>query len=368
MSVTNNTVQNILNITNNDTIEVFSVSNKNSSNYIWNFSRVEMGENVDRSINYNYDVQAINITNALFCLWMFFALLNFSIYKNKKAKTSKQTKILVIYSLFCSIFPLIRILLTYAILFAEWLSTTPDDNLCEVLTDSANVFFYVTVSLIYVYPWLKQRYLYQQPLLERFNTKLVRVASAASLVFMALFVLFHGCVSIIPIRYKMDPETLQFMVANNEPNTEVWRENLEIAYYVTSGGTALVQIYLLTLLVRPLQQFRKDKLAQSSETSRKVFRTLRQAVVSFIVCFLATVAFSFLGKYVGLKENTRVGFRNSVFDIAMNVLLFSVVVSYENWWNILTFSLQRKPASEETSLVSSSGETKKFCKTTDSNV
>ena len=136
----NDKIQNILNITNKNATEVTNVNNKIIPGFFWNFSQVEMNKNVTNSISYSYDVQAINIFNVLFCLWMFFALLNFARYKHKTAKKSKQKMTLVIYSVFCSIFPSIRIFLTYSILFVEWLSTAPNDRLCEGLSDSANVF------------------------------------------------------------------------------------------------------------------------------------------------------------------------------------------------------------------------------------
>ena len=68
---------------------------------------------------YNYDVQSINTINVLFCLWMFSALLNFAIHKNKKAKKLKRNTILVTYSLLCFTLPLISILITHSIMFVD---------------------------------------------------------------------------------------------------------------------------------------------------------------------------------------------------------------------------------------------------------
>ena len=156
-----------------------------------------------------------------------------------------------------------------------------------------------------MYPWLKQRYLYRQPPLEGLNTQFVKVTSTAALVLTTLGGLTIGCTSIVPNRYRMDPQTMQFMVANNEPKMEAWRKSLKVLYYLASCGSALIQLYLFALLARPLRDYKKNKKAQSCETSKKVVRTLTQAVVSFVVCSLATIVLGFLGEYVGLKENIR---------------------------------------------------------------
>ena len=372
MNVTNNTIQDVTNVTNNNAFEVFNINNNNSSESLSSFSQIEMDNNTyttlnDKSnISHNYDVQAINILNLLFCLWMFFALLNFAVYKIKKGKNSKQKMILVIYSVCCSVFPLISTLITYSILFVEWFSTEPDNKLCKRITDSAAVFFFISMLLIYLYPWLKQRYLYQQPSMQHLNTKLVKVMSVVALVLMSLLIIFIGFVVSAPNRYQMDPKTMQFTLANNQP--EWIKYGLKVAYYVAAGEVALIQLGLFVLLVRPLLEFRKNKVAKNSETGKKVVRTLKQALVSFAICSVATFMSGFLGEYVDLKENIRVSLRNAVFDIAMNVSLFSVVVSYENWWKIITFSLPRKSAGEPLVSSSSTNEKKIFSRRVSSNV
>ena len=99
-------------------------------------------------------------------------------------------------------------------------SATLDDHLCEKLTDSANLFFCISITLIHVHPWLKQRHLYKQPPLQHLNAKFVKVMSTLALVITVHFGLFIGRAAVVPRRCSADHVTMQFVMANNEAGTK----------------------------------------------------------------------------------------------------------------------------------------------------
>ena len=134
-------------------------------------------------------------------------------------------------------------------------------------------------------------------------------------------------------------------------------------------GIALIQLYLLALLARPPRDFnKKNKKARISETSKKVVRTLTQAVVSFVTCSLATITFALSRVHVGLKgkyasQFEKRGIRRCLerFAVFSRRFLRKMVENPH-------FSLSRKRTGEKKLLASKSSETKKFYKSSDFNV
>ena len=310
-----------------------------------NFSN-NITKKVDFDINahtsLDYIVQTVNVVNILFSLWIFFALLNFARYQKKKIKRSKQKLFLVNYSLCLTIFAVISFVSTQSILFVEWFSYRKNDETCQRITDFAAVFFLITLLLIYLFPWLRQRYLYQQAPLSHLNTTFVKVMCAVSLLILVLSVTTNGFFVIWPQKFKMMKSchnTVQCMKLKTMAED---RFEIKFIYYCSAAIVVAIQIFYLALLIRPLLKHRKNKNIQNSLTNKKVVSTLQQLTASALICSFATVAMGVLGEYLDLVLEVRVVLRNSVFDIALNVLLFSVVISYEKWKKILTFSLSRK--------------------------
>ena len=291
-----------------------------------------------------------NIANFLFCLWIFFSLKKFASYQRQKRKSS----FLVNYPPYTAVFPLIRIISTQSILFVEWFPHSKNDQICAVLVKVSRVLYFISLLLIYVFPWLRQQYLYQQPSMRHLNTKLVKLMSTALIL---TYVLSTIAICFLIVFRSSFVADLFSMECVREAASPKFQEIITKVFFLLALGFVVNQIIIFSLFTYPLLQYKNSRAPKrNDQVSKSIVSTLKHAAASVGVSTSAT----FLTGTTKIDPIKRLpgSFRASMFDVAMCMVLFSVVVSFEKWRSVLCFSLSRKQSVDNTLIVSDSSSIK----------
>ena len=288
----------------------------------------------------------INIVNFLACLWILFSLLNYSIYKLMQRRKSFEHKsnLLVNFACFTTMFPLIRIIATQQFLTVKLYSIQKIDLVCHYLVSNvSDSLYFVSLMMVYVFPWLRQHYLYQQPLMKHLNTKLVKVISITLLLYSIVNILTIGFLNVSYLNYQMDVDTLECIRVKT--TLEVLRSK-EIVYYIScisTFGFLFSQISLFALLMYPVLKHRKNRVSKQSKHSKKMLDSiLKQGIVSLVIITCVPIGVGILRNNSHFTDDVPLHLQEPLLDIGLSILLFSVVFSFQKWKSILTFSFSSK--------------------------
>ena len=282
----------------------------------------------------------INTANFSVCLWVLLSLINFYNYQKRKNIALKKNTFLVKYTCFTPLFPLIRIILTQSTLFVKWFSTHENDQVCQVLMSLSKVILFISSTTVYVFPWVKQRCLYQQPSMRHLNTNCIKAVSGTLLLFSIIISIGLCLTLVIPFRVSMDPYTKECVKKTTLSDVPL---STKIFYVFSIASFIVNQVSLLALFTYPLRKHNKRQSDnQNCKLSKMIVSTLRHAVYSTVVNTTGTIFTGFLVTFLCLKYNLPIHLQKSVADIGLSILLFSVIVSFVKWRSILTFSLSSK--------------------------
>ena len=99
----------------------------------------------------------------------------------------------------------------------------------------------------------------------------------------------------------------------------------------------LPQIALFALFTYPLRKHNSKSV--NRDIGRKIASTLRHSAASVLLNTTGTVVTGYVGCILFLKWGIPAYVHKSIADVGLSVLLFSVVVSYDKWKKIISFSL-----------------------------
>ena len=307
-----------------------STTLSNNSDYLQNIEPMQLEKLEIVSI-------VINILNFSVCLWILFALLKLSNYKSnqRKQKYYKHDKsCLTNYICFVPIFPSLRVIATQCTMVVKWYPYEKNGIACQYLNKISIVFMFVSLTMIFIFPWLRQLHLYQQPTLKRLNTKLVKALSVALLIELIVGAIVVGSLYFFNSNFKQDLETMECVKLNYELDP-----TLKIIYCIAVVGFLVYQVSLFALLMYPLiKHIRKGGSEQNSQTKKKITSMLKHAVVCVVILTCVPLLASILENSSSFTEKLPLYLQHSLIDTELNILLFSVVISFENWKGILTFS------------------------------
>ena len=113
----------------------------------------------------------------------------------------------------------------------------------------------------------------------------------------------------------------------------------KVVYCISIVGFLVNQVSLFALLMYPLiKHVRNQSSDRSSRTRKKIVSMLKHAVVCVVIFTCVPLFASMLKNSSSFTSKLPLYFQHSVIDVELTVLLFSVVISFENWKGILTFS------------------------------
>ena len=299
------------------------------------FSQNETSNNASKSLQIT--AQIVNILNFSFCLWVFLSLKKFVKHKNKLMIASNNLRRKIIVLSACTpIVPLIRILSSQAVLSLSWFISKRNDRICEIVVDTSIVLYYIALLPVFIFLWVKQRFLYKQPSMRHLNTIKLKILSYFSVFLVSVAGMVICILFVLPNSFIMVPPSMEC-----RKNTEVVPIVNDKIYHVSSMTAILgTQLILFLLFVYPLLMYKKSKSMNKNRlVTKKITATLKHAAISNVIMtssivltlILLTTVLDGLPNYI----------RNSFYDFGTCFILFSVVISFKNWKKIFTFSIHR---------------------------
>lgn len=302
----------------------------------YNFSIQQNKTTNYTSKNLQIVAQIINVLNFAFSLWVFLSLRKFVKLKNKLMASNNLRKKIVVLSAYTPIIPLVRIISSQVVLSISWFATQKNDKLCETVLDASMVFYYLALLPVFNFLWVKQRFLYKQPSMRHLNTTKLKTLSYFS-VFLAPVAGMLTCVLfVIPNSFVMLTPSMEC-----KRKSDVVPIVKHKMYHISSMAVILgTQLILFVLFVYPLVVYKKGKTMNKNRlVIKKITATLQHAAISNGIMTSSIVITLVL--LTTVLKNFPSHILNSFYDLGMCFILFSVVVSFENWKNIFTFSLRK---------------------------
>ena len=285
--------------------------------------------------------QAINIWNFIACIWIFFSLKNFANHERQKMN---RNSFLINISCYISVLPFIRVVTTQSMLFVKWFFIKKNDQACQILMHVSAMPFFLSLLFIYLYPWARQKFIYKQPSISRFNTKCMKIFSNVLFIYLVVGCVTLGIFHIVLSTFEMDLNTGECVMLETTSKDLRFKK---VTFFLVILGFVVNQVLLLYLFMRPLSKHRNSNTTDpNNQVSQQIKSIINHAIGSLVLNTLATVVIGVLGTNSYMMHQIPGHLRNSVFDIGMTTLLFSVVVSFEKWIKILTFSISSSNTTE----------------------
>ena len=103
------------------------------------------------------------------------------------------------------------------------------------------VLLFISSLVIYALPWLKQRRLYRQPSMFRFNTRFIGVLSRTLLVYLVVSVVGLCLLIVVPLDFRFDPGSKDCVQVNSFVKVNI---TAKVFYFVSVAGFVVNQVAL----------------------------------------------------------------------------------------------------------------------------
>ena len=393
-----------------------------------NFNEINTTENpvlmvltTNETINYSkmsfqYVLWLISLISSIVLsivgLWLvatigFYGFTTGKFYSKKKSSHSECIMLRIIFS--GTIFILPCLVTSNSFVWFGWGSSLSQDLGCEIVIDIYNVFYSLCFLHVFLFLWLRQRYLYLKPLLQRQYTVFIKTLSWICIVFIFLYGIAH--IFLITIM----PQNVQ---ASSYGCVRIFNDKRS-GNYVVTGIVVLAEFVLICLFVYPLYRHRSshgtilfskiesitsakskvfvsksiamstasvpecnrytmksehtypslavlhhkdksqpktilnpskvDKRAKNLtniKTKNKIVGVMQRSVISACVCTISDVLVFAVVPYI-LPNSTVLSFRNVFYDINLIVNILSLVFTFGNYKKIFLALLIGKNSSSK---------------------
>ncbi|CAK8694227.1 unnamed protein product [Clavelina lepadiformis] len=191
--------------------------------------------------------EVINSLLILSTLWIIFSLIHFGIKHKKwsKNQTGNADKLTggIVYTLtvVCAILALVRFIVDqFAFNIGIGIGF---DKECEVLADAVLVLYFLVISAVYAFLWLRQRIFYANNMLFVNVGIFLKVLSSSSYVILFLAGLAGLLLTTIPVNHPSSPEGCVY-VESEEIGPVAWMIFLVV---LVAGQTTLVGLFIYPL-------------------------------------------------------------------------------------------------------------------------
>ena len=203
-------------------------------------------------------------------LWLvatigFYGFKTGKFYSKKKSTHSDCIMLRIMFS--GTIFSLPRLVISNILVWFGWGSSPSQDLGCEIVNDVSLVFSSLCFLHVFLFLWLRQRYLYLKPLLQRQYSVFIKTLSWGCMVFMILY-------GIAAVFYMIIPQSFQ---ASLNGCVRIYNDNRS-GYYILASFLVLAEFVLICLFVYPLYRHRSShgtilfsKIESITSAKSKVF-------------------------------------------------------------------------------------------------
>ena len=201
---------------------------------------------------------SINILLTILAIWL---AATISIYGQKSGKFQRKRKsdysggTILKLALLASLVVIPRLATTNIILWVGFDVGKVEDYNCEIAVDVSIVVYYIALYPAYIFLWMRQRSLFQQPSLQRLYNVFVKIISWGCLFFLIGAGSGVLLIFILPLSYRSSPDGC---ILRDEEEDNV------VAFYAVSVVLVVGQLTLLGLFIYPLHRHRHVQVVASS--------------------------------------------------------------------------------------------------------
>lgn len=165
-----------------------------------------------------------------------------------------------------------RFAITTAIMHLDLPPNPESDRTCKALCQVSIVTSAFATLPPYLFLWIRQRTLYQQPLTEHMYTRIVKILNWGSISFLILTSVVASSLAIIvvPVSYTWSTKGCTHQLTNHVTNSEMF-------LFSHLGSAIGSQMALVALLIYPL-------VKQSQIMKTRTYPFIRGAVISAVIC------------------------------------------------------------------------------------
>lgn len=266
---------------------------------------------------------SVNIFSFLFLTWVLWGMTTFGIRKKKfkhirNLDISKRNGSVVFLSGYVAIltcyFTLIVDVLFYNLAFGN-LNVYP----CEVAFDTLHVVYQATVFLFLIFYWLRQRVLYQHPVMSMLaNKKWVQVLNWTTLGILIV----GSTTNIVSFAVPHQSATVGSGCQTLPPeNLTLW------PIFMGIGEFVIGQIFMIVLFAHPLRQ---SSVSQNRERVKAIFRRSLILVLITVISNQAPIIIPF-AIYLGPTIHGPI----IIFEVNLMIITLCMVLSFKAWGDIL---------------------------------
>ena len=154
-----------------------------------------------------------------------------------------------------------RLVSTLIVTWVGFESGSEGDYICEVAMDVSIGAYYFALLPAYLFLWMRQRTLYQQPSISRLYTITIKSISWGALIFLLSSGIGIVVVFVLPLAYQASPRGC-ILREEEEENVTV--------FYILCVVLVTGQLTLLSLFIYPLHLHRNVQVSDPSVTTKNV--------------------------------------------------------------------------------------------------
>lgn len=232
--------------------------------------------------------------------------------KNKKAK---RAVILNVMLAFAAVFAFLRVGIDLRLPLGRF-----NDYGCDVGIKFKLFNYVISINLLYLLLWLRQRIFYSHPTMKFLNTRLIRFFGWSTAAIILLGLISTSTIFLVAGKYV---GTQWGCVIHDSPL-------IKIRWMIMISCTIVSQLLLLSLFVYPLVKHRlRSSVSRGSSThSDSIIQLIKRATVTTAICIATDLGFALVIFKFAHKIMTMTTF---LYDVNILVNVICVICSFPNW-------------------------------------
>lgn len=224
---------------------------------------------------------------------------------------------------------------------------------CETFVDLTNASYAVAILTVYIFLWIRQWIIHNDPSIRRIAPKWIRPLSWCSLMFIIAVDIVFLCFFVIPPSYESNGEFCVGMEIEKMP--EKFKSWANMKKYFVGGPLLLCQSLLLFLIIFPMARIRMGNAVTTRQDQNDVIKgTIRRVTVSAIIAISTDTASMVI---LGLTPwGSPVIMSDVVYNLSMLINMVCIIFTFKDSTDIMLACCRRRGRTslENTETVTSS--------------
>ena len=186
------------------------------------------------------------------------------------------------------------------------------------------ILYALAIASIYIFLWMRQRFLYKNPKMVGYNLQYSRVMSWLVIVIMVAAEILTIVIFMVTRQYKIENGYCELIKKNPLLDTAPWA--------VLATLTVIFQILLMWLFIYPLLRHRKmmKKSNQSfKKTDQNLIPLVKRTTAMAGICVASDILAVIVTNFINIRSS------NYIYDINLLINLCCITYSFTNWKKIL---------------------------------